>query len=209
MSELAKQYDFPDPNFLDETSVITEDNENSSTQYEKKILPISNLEQLKHTELDNSTSEKPSDEQASIDSRYRDLPDVPRVVVPPRHAPPSTRYIPLQEWEGVVTGVDGDDFEATLADRTDPTNPSEQAEFSRDDLAWDEDMQLVTPGAIFDMSVGYEIRMIGYCPGQRQKVCRLRFRRIPGWSKRDIEKIERKAAEFESAFGNDQNVNDA
>ena len=195
-----------------DTFEIKTDNKEISTQDLRQILPLPNLDQLKMLmESEDITSDKTWQDTDAQDSQHKELPnpkDVPRVVRVPHRAPPSTRYIRLQEWEGVVTRADGDAFEATLYDKTDTSNPPEQAEFTRDDLAWDEDMQLVAPGAIFDMSVGYEIKMIGYRPGQRQKVCRLRFRRLPGWTKRDIEEIDRKAAEFESVFKDNPDAND-
>lgn len=101
----------------------------------------------------------------------------------------------LQSWEGRVEEIKGEDFIATLLDKTDPTNPEEGVELSLHEVS-EEDQNLVRPGAVFYWSIGYEDS-----PGfPRQRISKIRFRRLPGWTKQEVKTAEEKANEYSSLF---------
>jgi hypothetical protein len=87
----------------------------------------------------------------------------------------------LQLWEGHVTSVAKGEFTAVIRDRTVPSNPDEEVTISIDELGT-EDGGLVRPGAVFYWSVRYE-QEIGLA---RRRVSRIRFRRLPGWSRSEV-----------------------
>jgi len=101
----------------------------------------------------------------------------------------------LQSWEGLVENVTKEEFTASLQDKTTPLNPGEGVEISLGEVS-DEDLSLVRPGAVFYWSIGYEDS-----PGfPRQRVSRIRFRRLPGWTHQEVMIAEEKAKEFASLF---------
>ncbi len=104
-------------------------------------------------------------------------------------------FLPLQQWEGVVVHVDEDEFTAILTDKTHPGNPEEEVVLDRQEIPED-DQPLLQPGAVFYWSIGYEEE-----PGQpRRRVSQIRLRRLPKWTRRELEEAERKAMEFADLF---------
>jgi hypothetical protein len=106
--------------------------------------------------------------------------------------PPALRI--LQQFEGTVSAVTGEDFVAVLRDRTDPNRPEEEATFSLDEAGPD-DLQLIEPGAVFYLTIAYENRPY------RRRTSEIRFRRMPRWSKADLGRIAGDAAELHRLFG--------
>jgi hypothetical protein len=103
---------------------------------------------------------------------------------------PRSSFEPLQEWEGYVISMEGGEFIARLLDVTaEATSETEQAKFSLDDVS-DDDRSLVQIGAIFRWSVGYEKNV----SGTRCKKSALVFRRLPIWTKKEIEDSRKKAS---------------
>lgn len=101
----------------------------------------------------------------------------------------------LQEWEGQVQQVTGSSFVAIITDRTNQENDQEEVEIDMAEVAPD-DHALVRPGSLFYWAVGYE-------HGQgipRQRVSRIRFRRLPGLTTRDIARAKQNAKTFRSLF---------
>ncbi len=127
------------------------------------------------------------------------------VVVLPRHGEPTLSLIPLQQWEGVVTQVGDEEFTVTLRDLTHPDNPQEEAVLYVDDVPA-EDRPLLVPGAVLYWSIGYQtIRNTG----QVQRVSDIRFRRLPTWSRRDVQRVEERARALRKTFGADDDVDEA
>jgi hypothetical protein len=93
--------------------------------------------------------------------------------VPPLEWPASRRTI-LQRWEGVVSEVREDEFDARLTDLTSPRAPEEQATFPMSEISAS-DEPLVEPGAVFYWYIGYEDKV----GGQRERTSGIRFRRLP------------------------------
>jgi hypothetical protein len=105
----------------------------------------------------------------------------------------SPKFIPLNEWEGVVESIDLEEglFWARLRDRTDPTSPRERAAFDVTDVS-ENDHSLFRAGAVFRWLIGKREDLFG---GQ-ERTSRLVFRRMPVYSERDIGAAEAKAALF-------------
>lgn len=99
----------------------------------------------------------------------------------------SDQFNVLQKWEGVVTGINFENFSATLYDRSEK-NIDEEASFSIDDVS-DQDLDLLKEGAIFYWSIGY----LEKSSGQRMRSSIMRFRRLPFWSEIEIEAASKEA----------------
>ncbi len=117
---------------------------------------------------------------------------------------PATRIRPLpklayhfdlrQHWEGTVVAVAQNEFRGILKDLTNPDTPPEEATFSTEEV-FPGDLRLVVPGAVFRWSIGYKTQ-----GGQKDRVSRVHFARLPGWSKRAVERVEAEAAELQRLF---------
>ncbi len=120
------------------------------------------------------------------------------VTLPPQREN-DRNLIPLQQWEGVVIKVSGDEFTTVLRDLTRPESPEEEATLPVAEVP-PEDRRLLVPGAVLYWNIGYQtIR----ASGQVQRVSDVRLRRLPAWSKRDIERVARRARELQDMFGTD------
>jgi len=91
-----------------------------------------------------------------------------------------------QCWEGIVASVQKDVFSAKLFDFNPPHSES-MAEIYLAEID-DEDRTLVTPGAVFYWTIGYQDR-----PSGRQRASIIRFRRLPVWKASDLELACKKA----------------
>ena len=86
------------------------------------------------------------------------------------------------EWEGVVTRIERDYFQAKLKNVKGATSDSfEHAEFSVSDVPIG-DRDLLCVGGIFRWVVGLESRS-----GTRQKYSKVVFRRLPAWTQKSLE----------------------
>lgn len=119
----------------------------------------------------------------------RVLPPHQRITPPMliRRAPEEARFIALQRWEGTVLKIEGDTFWARLVDLRTQT-ADEEAELFVEDVS-DSDRGLLREGAVFYWSIGYR----DHVTGQRERTSTLRFRRLPQWSNRELERIEERA----------------
>jgi hypothetical protein len=101
----------------------------------------------------------------------------------------------LQSWEGVVLDVEDDAFRARLINVT-GDNVDEEVTLAIDELC-DFDLELLEPGAIFYWSIGYrqELR------GARERVSRIRFRRLPAWTESQLREAEARAATLARELG--------
>ena len=106
------------------------------------------------------------------------------------------RFMVLQKWEGTVSRVTETEFTATLHDLSDPSRPDEEVVLSIDEVS-ESDRPLLAPGAVFYWSIGYRMDQWG----SRERVSALRFRRLPVWTRRDLEVVTRKADELRRVFG--------
>ena len=106
------------------------------------------------------------------------------------------RFMVLQKWEGTVSRVTTTDFTATLHDLSDSSRGDEEVSLAIDEVS-ESDRPLLTPGGVFYWSIGY--RMDRW--GSRERVSALRFRRLPVWTRRDIEEVARIAEQLRRVFG--------
>ena len=116
-------------------------------------------------------------------------------VLPRPRAPDVGSFILLQQFEGTVIALGDDEFTARLVDRTNPENAPEVGEFSTDDVS-EGDRELLALGAVFYFSLGYRIAPWG----QRDRVATIKFRRLPAWSKREIEAASAQAETWAEMF---------
>jgi hypothetical protein len=101
----------------------------------------------------------------------------------------------LQQWEGRVIAISKDTFVAIISDRTNPENPQEKVEIELSEISQD-DIGLIRPGSFFYWAVGYED-----APGvPRQRVSRIRFRRLPGWTTQEIKRAKQEALKLAELF---------
>ncbi|GMU60013.1 MAG: hypothetical protein AMXMBFR34_17760 [Myxococcaceae bacterium] len=119
---------------------------------------------------------------------------VARLATSPYRVSSPTRFDLRQQWEGIVAAVSGDTFTATLKDLTDPAVTEESAELFLEDVG-ESDRNLVEPGAVFYWSVGYEDT-----PRGRERKSIIRFRRLPGWSRQQLNSVKEKTAELSKYF---------
>jgi hypothetical protein len=107
-------------------------------------------------------------------------PTVPSVPVPREF------FRAMQKWEGYVTEVDQDTFRARLA-RVLGEGPDQEAEIYTEEVD-EADRALIQPGAVFYWSIGYLDR-----PSGRVRASIIRFRRLPVWTKRELDSASAEA----------------
>ncbi|MDR6305950.1 hypothetical protein GGQ85_003677 [Nitrobacter vulgaris] len=111
-------------------------------------------------------------------------------------APLSISLEPLQEWEGYVSTIAEGSFTARLVDKTKGNSvEDEEADFPIDDLT-DEDRQLLVPGAVFRWVIGYQRTM----SGTKRRVSQITFRRLPAWTRRELQHARSRAEEMASTI---------
>ena len=100
-------------------------------------------------------------------------------------------FVSLQKWEGVVLSLGEDTFTAKLVDSTDTSRPAEITELALEDVQ-EYELEMVKPGAIFILTIGYHISK----SRQKRRQTHLLFRRLPVWQERDLQKALEKANRF-------------
>jgi hypothetical protein len=131
---------------------------------------------------------------------------VPQASFPDGLAPPLPVRLPSpsalpysfevrQQWEGVVTSVSADEFSVVLRDIINPSSPEMDAVLPTEEVAED-DLELLQRGAVLYWTIGYEQTHTG----QRRRISNLRFRRLPAWSRADIQRVKETAREFGEIF---------
>ena len=163
----------------------------SSWPGRRSVPPVAN------GDVTTSAPEKPGARKEDVyTSPQVATPFWPPVVRLQRLVGPSRRFAVLQQWEGTVLKVVDTEFSATLRDLTTPTRPDEQATFDVEEVSED-DRTLLAPGAVFYWALGYETSNTG----QVSRVSRIRLRRLPRWTKRDMARLEERAKQLEALFG--------
>jgi len=97
-------------------------------------------------------------------------------------------YAVLQQWEGTVSDLSGENVTAVLRDWTNPALPDEEVTVSLDEFS-PEDQSLVTGGTVFYWSIGYRTRS-----GTRERVSSFQLRRMPPPSKAERARAEKEAS---------------
>ena len=120
-----------------------------------------------------------------------------RVVLMPKASPLSYAFDMRQQWEGVVTRVASDEFSVVLRDLTDRSAPELEAVLPLEEVS-EEDLPLLCEGAVLYWTIGYEQTQTG----QRKRVSIIRLRRLPAWTRSDLERVRKRADELSELFGN-------
>jgi hypothetical protein len=100
--------------------------------------------------------------------------DQSAVITVPSMGESQSKVRVLQQWNGIVEGVEGDRFFATISDRTNSSNPLEYIEMDLSELS-ESDRPLAVAGATFYWSIAYRDSPAG----QRERLSSLRFARQP------------------------------
>lgn len=100
----------------------------------------------------------------------------------------------LERWEGVVDELKGNEIFVRLYSDSIP-NYHETAVLSTNDVDPD-DRELLVPGGVFYWSIGYRDG-----PSGRETISVMRFRRLPAWDEKRLNKIRREADELFKHFG--------
>ena len=133
----------------------------------------------------------PLNPNISMRERHKQLVPVPKI----SEFPLPRSFQLLQQWEGVVKAISSDAFTCVIKDKTNPDNFDEEVEIDTSEVP-EGDLHLLRPGSWFYWSIGYESG-----PGlPRQRVSRIRFRRLAGLSMRQLEKARANAKKISSLF---------
>lgn len=118
-----------------------------------------------------------------------------RITVMPRPWRPRRleQFKVLAQWEGYVTVVHDDRFEAHLVGEHEGSEDA-NAEFSFEEVD-PEDLELIVDGAVFYWTIGYHDTQSG-----RRRSSELRFRRLPMWTQQDIDDAHRWSDSLDELF---------
>jgi hypothetical protein len=101
--------------------------------------------------------------------------------------PAQDSFLLMQKWQGVVTQIGDDSFLATLKDLITDSD-DEEAEIYTEEIS-KSDIPLLAKGAVFYWCIGYRDTLAG----QRIRASEIRFRRLPTWSKRELDTARKEA----------------
>ena len=99
----------------------------------------------------------------------------------------------LAEWDGYVERIYDDYFEARMRglQGVGVKGKSEEADIPKSDVD-DSDQSLIVPGGLFRLTISYETPK----PGVKRRYTSVQFRRLPAYSQRDLNMVEREADEL-------------
>lgn len=104
-------------------------------------------------------------------------------------------FLDDQSWEGMVQEVYEDSFLARLVDTKDKSKV-EEAKIFKSALTDKDDLDLITPGAIFYWIIGNRVT------GRRAEyVSLIMFRRLPTWTKREVAEAYKNAKKIREELG--------
>ena len=103
----------------------------------------------------------------------------------------------LQMWEGRVLNIDLEcnEFTSVISDKTNKELPDEQVTLSIDEISRN-DLVLLKVGAVFYWSIGYA----DYPGRPRIRESRIRFRRLPKWTNRELRDARERGTELAGIF---------
>lgn len=104
------------------------------------------------------------------------------------------RSIILQQWDGVVLFRGKTTFTARLYEGYQDF-PVKRAEIEVEEVA-DEQRDMILAGAPFSWIIGYRVRA-----GTRSRFSEIYFRRLPSWTKKEIEEAEITASKLDEEVG--------
>jgi hypothetical protein len=105
--------------------------------------------------------------------------------------PQPQAFLVLAEWDGIVLEIGDDTIAAQLVPISgNGVAPQTEAEIPCDEIS-DSDRELVCPGALFRLAVGYVTSN-----GTRTHFSRVVFRRLPAWSRQELDQADALAEEY-------------
>lgn len=120
-----------------------------------------------------------------------------RRFVRPKDPMPSSSFVALKRWEGVITKLTPTEVEASIEALDDELAPSEYVVFDRGEIpSGDEDILGV--GAVFYWSIGYRR---SEDTGQTDRVSSIRLRRLPPLSRPARRSIDEKLSQLRTLMG--------
>ena len=123
-------------------------------------------------------------DSSTIDTRTSQL-----VFFPPPPLPVREHFVTIQKWEGHVTDIQEKTFQASLIPIV-GEGSDQEAEIYLEEVKPD-DRSLIELGSVFYWSIGYLDR-----PSGRLRASILRFRRLPAWTKDEVDKADAEADDF-------------
>jgi hypothetical protein len=110
---------------------------------------------------------------------------------------PRERFIALEKFEGTVLELGTDFFRARLTSRSGGgTLDEEEAEIPFEEVS-EEDRDLITEGAVFYLTVGYQEES----SRRRTRSAVIRFRRLPQWDSQELEAASARAKARKERLG--------
>jgi len=146
---------------------------------------------------DNKPSNESFSNPAYIETSSESNGFSPRIVVShPENFNPPNRFKVLQRWEGYVVEITDGECRAVIRNMISPESPREEITFSLEEVP-KPDLELVVPGAVFYWSIGYKDSI----QGQRTRESMIRFRRLPLWTEKELEKAKTEAQSLGKLLG--------
>lgn len=154
-------------------------------QLEKRLQWRVHIRRLPSTE-----NERKSPSNGDSDDIQEIIPEIPQTATKIR----DIAFRSLERWEGVVDELKGNEIFVRLYSDSIP-NCHETAVLSTNDVDPD-DRELLVPGGVFYWSIGYRDG-----PSGRETISVMRFRRLPAWDEKRLNKVRREADELFKHFG--------
>ena len=123
--------------------------------------------------------------------------ELPRVITPLSQKQNLVEDV-RQIFAGFVTNIGDYEITARISDVTDPSKPDEEIVFDINEID-ERELYLVEPGAQFYWHIGYKQ---GH-KVSRQRFSIIRFRRLPPWTKDELESSKEIAEEYAEFFKGD------
>jgi len=167
------------------------DSKNTESGTDFQIPDSFNLEYLSDSDTSVRTKAK------NTDFEYGEPIQTPQLA-PQFLKPLVGRFKLLQLWEGRITEITENTFSARISDKTNPKLPDEIVTLDIEEIS-PSDLSLVKLGSVFYWSIRY-----ADFPGRgRSKESKIRFRRLPNWTKKEVEKAIKTGTELASFFNRD------
>lgn len=125
--------------------------------------------------------------------------EIPPIAIAPPLLPLKGKFILLQLWEGRVVDVRDSEFEAIIIDKTNAELSDELVTIDSIEISPD-DLPLLRSGSIFYWSIGYS----DYPGRGRVRESKIRFRRLKGWTRKEITHSIKVGKEFAEFFKSDR-----
>ena len=138
----------------------------------------------------------PVENQKGSEFNQSDLGDIAKFPVAPMYLSQlKGKFKLLQLWEGRVIDIRNDEFDAIISDKTNTDYSDELVTIDLMEITPD-DQPLLKKGAVFYWSVGY----LDYPGRGRVRESKMRFRRLKGWTEKEIKRAKTIGKQFAQFF---------